>query len=45
MNLKIHTFLGKNDSLIYIESEELFRLSSGIAGDVLQKFSNYSICY
>lgn len=71
-----YTFLGKNNSLIYIESEEVlindsqsaldfmmtviyekdctriildkkaiceefFRLSSGIAGEVLQKFSNY----
>lgn len=71
-----YTFLGKNDSIIYIESEdilisdaqsaldfmmtvkyekdcsrivldkkaiceEFFRLSSGIAGDVLQKFINY----
>ena len=70
------TFLGKNDSLVYIESddilitdsqsaldlmmtvryekgcsriiidkkaisEEFFRLSSGIAGDVVQKFINY----
>lgn len=71
-----YTFLGKNDTLVYIESEdilisdsqsaldlmmtvkyekdcsrivldkkviceEFFRLSSGIAGDVLQKFINY----
>lgn len=71
-----YTFLGKNDSIVYIESEdilisdsqsaldlmmtiqyekncsriildkealceEFFRLSSGIAGDVLQKFINY----
>jgi hypothetical protein len=71
-----YTFLGKNDSLLYIESEdilisdsqaaldlimtvkyekdcsrivldkkaiseEFFRLSSGIAGEVLQKFINY----
>ena len=71
-----YTILGKNDSLVYIESEdilisdpqsaldfmmtviyekncskivldkktiseEFFRLSSGIAGDVLQKFINY----
>lgn len=71
-----YTVLGKNDSIVYIESEdilisdmqsaldliatvnfekgchriiidkkticeEFFRLSSGIAGDVLQKFSNY----
>jgi hypothetical protein len=71
-----YTFLGKNDSLVYIESEdilisdsqsaldlmmtviyekncsrivldkkviieEFFRLSSGIAGEVLQKFINY----
>lgn len=71
------TFLGKNDSIIYIESEdilisdaqsaldfmmtiqyekncrrivldkkniceEFFRLSSGIAGEVLQKFINYN---
>lgn len=73
-----YTFLGKNDSIIYIESEdilitdsqsaldlmmtvryekncsriildksaiceEFFRLSSGVAGEVLQKFSNYRI--
>lgn len=71
-----YTFLGKNDSLVYIESEdilisdpqsaldlmmtvkyekdcsrlildkeaineEFFRLSSGVAGEVLQKFINY----
>jgi len=71
-----YTFLGKNDSLVYIESEdiliadsqsaldlimtvkyetdcsrivlnksticeEFFKLSSGIAGEVLQKFINY----
>lgn len=71
-----YTFLGKYDSIVYIESEdiliidsqsaldlmmtvqyekgcsrivldkrtiseEFFRLSSGIAGDVLQKFINY----
>lgn len=72
-----YTILGKNDSVVYIESEdilisdsqsaldlmmtvkyekdcrrivldkkaiteEFFRLSSGIAGDVLQKFINYN---
>lgn len=71
-----YTFFGKNDSIVYIESEnilisdlqsaldlmmtinfekgcsriildkksiceEFFRLSSGIAGEVLQKFVNY----
>lgn len=71
-----YTFLGKNDSIVYIDSEdvlisdsqsaldlmmtvkyeiecsriildkkaiseEFFRLSSGIAGEVLQKFINY----
>lgn len=71
-----YTFLGRNDSMVYIESEdvlitdpqsaldlmmtvkyekdcstiildkkaiceEFFRLSSGIAGEVLQKFINY----
>ncbi len=71
-----YTFLGKNDSLVYIESEEIiitdsqsaldlmmtlqyekgcsriildkeaiseefFRLSSGMAGEVVQKFINY----
>jgi hypothetical protein len=71
-----YTFLGKNDSIVYIDyenilitdtqsaldlmmtvqyekdcskiildkkaiSEEFFRLSSGIAGEVLQKFVNY----
>lgn len=71
-----YTFLGKNNALVYIESEEIllfdaqsalelimtvkyekdcsrivldkkcisedfFRLSSGIAGEVLQKFINY----
>ena len=73
-----YTILGKNDSIVYIESkdilisdsqsaldlmmtveyetdcsrivldknaicEEFFRLSSGIAGEVLQKFINYHI--
>lgn len=71
-----YTFIGKNDTLVYIESEdiiisdpqsaldlmmtlqyekgcsriildkkaiceEFFRLSSGIAGEILQKFINY----